>query len=123
MESGSMGQGGSRRSWKGGGRSGQRAEMHWGPLKSAEKPHPWAVDHEPMGPGAMGPVGGGVHGGWGWGGWGRGWGLGVGVEPWGQEPWVHDKRGRRGRVRAGWGGLGGEGPFLGPALAAMQVEG
>ena len=38
-----------------------------GPLKSAEKPHPWAVDHEPMGPGAMGSVGGGVRGGWGWG--------------------------------------------------------
>ena len=46
------------------------------PLKSAEKPHPWAVDHEPMGPGAMGPVGGRVRGGvgvgvgsvgaWGW---------------------------------------------------------
>ena len=41
---------------------GRRAEragpgMRWG-LKSAEKPHPWAVDHEPwgaMGPGAMGP--------------------------------------------------------------------
>ena len=52
----------SRRSWKGGGgsggsgRSGRRANMNWGP--SAEKPHPWAVDHEPwgaMGPGAMGP--------------------------------------------------------------------
>ena len=74
MESGSMGQGGSRRSWKGGGRSGQRAEgagMHWGPLKSAEKPHPWAVDHEPMGPGAMGPV-------WGWGRLGVGVGVGVG---------------------------------------------
>ena len=45
-------------------------------------------------------------------------GVGGGVEPWGQEPWVHDKRGRWGRVRAGW-----EGPFFGPALAAMQVEG
>ena len=44
------------------GRRAERAEgpgMHWGPLKSAEKPHPWAVDHEPMGPGAMGSVGGG----------------------------------------------------------------
>ena len=64
--------------------------MDWGPLKSAEKPHPWAVDHEPMGPGAMGPAGGGVRGGCG-GGWavdhepmgpgamGSVWGLEVGV--------------------------------------------
>ena len=57
--------------------------------------------------------GGGVRGGWGWGlevwkGWGVwGWGLGVGVEPRGQEQGAHDKHGRRGRVRAGWGwGLG-----------------
>ena len=66
--------------------------MHWA-RKSAEKPHPWAVDHEPMGPGAMGPVGG------------RGaWGVGVGggaMGPGARGPW------RRGRVRAGWGcGLG-----------------
>ena len=46
--------------------------MRWGPLKSAEKPHPWAVDHEPLGPGAMGPVGGGVRGAVGVGG---GWGA------------------------------------------------
>ena len=63
--------------------------MHWGPLKSAEKPHPWAVDHEPMRPGVGGGcvgVGVGSVGGWGWGlgvGGGRvrtvwGWGLGVG---------------------------------------------
>ena len=55
-------------------------------------------------PGAMGPVGGGVRGGWGW-----VWGLGVGG----------------GRVRTVWGlGVGVEqGPYIGPALAAMQVEG
>ena len=85
----------------------KRAEgpgMHWGPLKSAEKPHP-CVDHEPMGPGAVGSVGGGVRGGVGV----VGWGLGVGG----------------GRVRTVWGwGLGvGQGPYIGPALAAMQVEG
>ena len=61
--------------------------MRWGPLKSAEKPHPWAVDHEPMGPGAMGSVGGGPMtstgggaGGWAWQG---AYGMGVGVGGWG----------------------------------------
>ena len=45
-----------------------------GPLKSAEKPHPWAVDHEPMGPGAMGSGRGRVR--TGGGGWGLGWSRG-----------------------------------------------
>ena len=84
---------------EGGAGSGRRGGHALGP---AEKPHPWAVDHEPMG-----------GGGWGWG-WsqlqvwkGVGGGGGGGGEPWGQEPWVHDKHGWRGRVRAGWGwGLG-----------------
>ena len=34
---------------------------------------------------------------------GGGRGGAMGVEPWGQEPWVHDKPGRGGRVCAGWG--------------------
>ena len=90
-----------------------------------------------MGPGAMGPVGGGVRGGWGWGleVWVRGGGLGVGGgrvhagwgwqrkdqpwqpyrsrdEEWDQEPWVHEKHG------GAWGAWA-----RGGALAAMQVEG
>ena len=74
-----------------------------------------------MGARSHGPVGGRVHGvGVGAVGVGVGVGVGGGGEARGQEPWVHDKRGRRGRVRAGWGGVGGEGPFFGPA---MQVEG
>ena len=83
--------------------------MHWGPLKSAEKPHPWEQGaHDKHG------RRGRVRAGWGWGtrshgsmksmagcvgglgkgnvcGDGRGagaWVVGVG-EPWGQEPWVH----------------------------------
>ena len=95
MESGSSG-GRSGRS----GRSGRRAR---GPLKSAEKPHPWAVDHEPMGSGAMGSVGGG---------WKCGW-VGVGVGGWGWQG-----------AYGGWLGVGVEqGPEIGPALAAMQVQG
>ena len=60
--------------------------MHWGPLKSAEKPHPWAVDHEPWvrggGGGGLGVGGGRVHAGWGWGlGWG--WSRGhIKDQPW-----------------------------------------
>ena len=56
MESGSMGQGGSRRSWKGGGRSGPGGGEPWGQ-------EPWVHDK---------------HGRRGSAGWG--WGLGVGVE-------------------------------------------
>ena len=71
-----------------------------GQAGQAEKPHPWAVDHEPMGPGAMGPVGG------------RG-AERVGCVG-GQEQGAHDKHGRRGRVPTvpwppleGVGGTGG----------------
>ena len=63
----------------------------------------WAVDHEPMGPGAMGPVGG--RGAWGvgvgvevWKGWGV-WGVGGGGGAMG--PGAHDKHGRRGGVGGG----------------------
>ena len=59
--------------------------MHWGPLKSVGKPHPWAVDHEQWGAGCVGGGGGGsglevwVGGGGGWG----AYGMGVGVGGWG----------------------------------------
>ena len=54
-----------------------------------------------MGPGAMGSVGGGVRGGW------------------GLEVWVGGVGGW------GWQGAYGveQGPYIGPALAAMQIEG
>ena len=56
--------------------------MHWGPLKSAEKPHPWTMSQWGQEPWVQWGAG------WGWGlgvGGGRvrtvwGWGLGVGVE-------------------------------------------
>ena len=62
-------------------------------------------------------------GGWGWG-WSRGHFFDQHGQPcrsrdeeWDQEPWVHEKHGG---VR---GGVGQGGSMLGPALAAMQVEG
>ena len=87
---GQRGVGGAGRAEGGAGGAGGGPGRALGPLKSADKPHPWAVDHGPMGPGAMGPVGGGVRGGVGWkcgcvgvgvgvGGWGWQGACGVGV--------------------------------------------